>query len=232
MRLSESPASSDAVLAAHQVLRHQRPVRPRQHVIVQRVHLAERRAHLARLQLQAGGQRGERDVALFQIDAVLAEGDEEIGARVRIDNLLKPTSLSCISSDGVGRFAPYPAAPRKSPITLMSGFSAFADAAARAAQRDRLLRGRSGSLCPGGGAGDGAGAGVDGWAVIAAVSAACWPFIACNSASSDLMRSSIAFIRASSSAVSCAPSFAAIAHARTTTAAGEKRTITYSPVRL
>ena len=79
----------DAVFAAHQILGDQRPVDPGQHVVVQRVDLAEGRAHLADFELQSGGQRGEGDVALFQIDALLAEGEEEIGAGVGVDDFLE-----------------------------------------------------------------------------------------------------------------------------------------------
>ena len=89
MRLERKPRVVDSILAADQVLRYQRPVGPGQHVIVQRVHLAEGRAHLADLQMQSGGQGGERKIAFFQIHAVFAEADEEVGARIRIDHFLK-----------------------------------------------------------------------------------------------------------------------------------------------
>ena len=58
-------------------------------MIVQRVHLAERRAHFANLRQQPAGQFGQRQESLFQIDPFLAERDEEIGARVRIDDRLQ-----------------------------------------------------------------------------------------------------------------------------------------------
>src|SRR5205085_1639753 len=50
---------------------------------------AEGGTHLADLQLQAGWQRGERDEAFFEVDALFAEADEEIGARVRVDHFLE-----------------------------------------------------------------------------------------------------------------------------------------------
>ena len=53
------------------------------------VHLAERRAHLADLRQQSAGQRRERQEPFFDADALLAERDEEIGARVGIDNRLE-----------------------------------------------------------------------------------------------------------------------------------------------
>ena len=77
------------VLAAHQALRHQRTVNPREHVIVESIDLAERRAHLADLRHQTGGQRGESQIALFQVHAFFSKRKEEIGARVGVHNRLK-----------------------------------------------------------------------------------------------------------------------------------------------
>src|SRR5207302_9498778 len=77
------------VVARYQILVHQRPVGPRQYVVVQRVHFAEGGAHFAGPQLQPGGERGEGDVALFQIHTMLAEAEEEVGARVRVDHFLE-----------------------------------------------------------------------------------------------------------------------------------------------
>ena len=79
----------DAVFAADQVLRDQRAIRPRQDVIVERVDLAEGRAHLADLGQQAAGQLGEGDEPFLEVDAFLAERNEEIGARVRVDDRLE-----------------------------------------------------------------------------------------------------------------------------------------------
>ena len=59
----------------------------------------------------------------------------------------------------------------------------------------------------------------------AAVNAACWPFTSCNCASSDLIRSSIAFMRLSNSVVSCARSCPAKTHATTKMARGLKRSL-------
>ena len=58
-RATEMPGVVDAVFAADQVVDDERPIGPRQHVVVQRVDLAERRAHLADLRQQAAGQRRE-----------------------------------------------------------------------------------------------------------------------------------------------------------------------------
>ena len=79
----------DPFFSTKQVLGHQRPIGPRQHVRVQRVDLAERRPHLADAHQDAAGQRRKRDEALFEIDAFFAERDEEIGACVRIDDGLE-----------------------------------------------------------------------------------------------------------------------------------------------
>ena len=119
----------DAVLAAHQVLGDQRPVDPGQHVVVQRVDLAERGAHLADFELQSGGQRGEGDVSLFQIHALFAEGEEEIGARVGVDDFLEADfAFVHFERRACGVRRRMPAAPMKSPITLMSGLSTLAAA--------------------------------------------------------------------------------------------------------
>ena len=58
-------------------------------MIVQRVHLAEGGAHLAHSQLKASRQGGEGEEAFFQVDAVLAKADEEVGAGVGIQNGLE-----------------------------------------------------------------------------------------------------------------------------------------------
>ena len=68
---------------------HQRPVGPGQHVVVERVHLAERRAHLADLREQPARQGRERQESFFDVDALLAERDEEVGTRVGIDDGLE-----------------------------------------------------------------------------------------------------------------------------------------------
>ena len=99
-RDTEMPASAMPFFAAEQVLRHQRPVGPGQHVVVHRVDLAERAAHLADLGQQAAGQRGEGDEAFLDLHAFGPERQEEVGARVRIDDGLERGSASCISSDG------------------------------------------------------------------------------------------------------------------------------------
>ena len=84
-----NPRIVDSVLAADEIARHQRTIGPRQHVVVQRVHLAEGRAHLADLGQQAARQFRERQKSFLEIDARFPERDEEIGARVRIDDGLE-----------------------------------------------------------------------------------------------------------------------------------------------
>ena len=83
------PGVVDAVLAAHQVLGHERAVGPGHHVVVHLVDLAERRPHLPDLQQQVGGQRRERDEALLHADRVRREGQEEVGPRVRVHDGLE-----------------------------------------------------------------------------------------------------------------------------------------------
>ena len=80
---------ADAVFAAYQVVDHERTVGPGQNVIVERVHLAERRAHLANFCQQSSRQRRERDKPFLDIHALFSERNEEVGARVRIDDRLE-----------------------------------------------------------------------------------------------------------------------------------------------
>src|SRR3954471_1797622 len=91
-----------SVFASHKILRNQRTVHPRQHVIMQRVHLAESRAHLAAFCDKASRQRREGDKSFFQIDARFAKGYEEVTARFGMVDGFQPTSDSCISNVGVG----------------------------------------------------------------------------------------------------------------------------------
>ena len=79
----------DAILAAHQILGHQRTVGPGKHVIMQGVHFAEGGPHLSDAQLEASGYGGESDKALFEVDSLFPEADEEIGAGVGVKNRLK-----------------------------------------------------------------------------------------------------------------------------------------------
>ena len=58
-------------------------------MVVERVHLPECRAHLADLRQQAARELGKCQEALFEVDALFSERDEEVGARVRIDHRLK-----------------------------------------------------------------------------------------------------------------------------------------------
>ncbi len=63
----------DSVFASHQVVAYQRPINPRQHVIVLRVYLPESSAEFTYFRHQPRGQRRECNVALFQIDALLSK---------------------------------------------------------------------------------------------------------------------------------------------------------------
>src|SRR6266566_5097434 len=76
----------NAVLAADEIIGHQRPVDERQGVIVDGVDLAEFGAHLADFQEQSGGKGCEGDVTFLDVHTFLAERDKGIGARIGIDN--------------------------------------------------------------------------------------------------------------------------------------------------
>ena len=82
-------AVRQALFPTDEVLADERSIGSRDRVRVQRIDLAELRAELAGLQQQAGGQRRERDVALFELRPLRPGGDKEIGACVRIDDGLK-----------------------------------------------------------------------------------------------------------------------------------------------
>ena len=94
-RVREEPRDRDAgvrepLLAAHQVLRHERPIRPGQHVVVHACStLPKAASHLPDLQQEAAGQRGEGDEALLDLDALGAEGEEEVGAGVGVHDGLE-----------------------------------------------------------------------------------------------------------------------------------------------
>src|SRR2546425_13107365 len=79
----------DAIFAAHEVVDDQRPIRPRQDMIVKPVHLAERRAHLADLREQTAWQLRKGEEALLEVDTFLAKRNEEVRAGVRIDDRLE-----------------------------------------------------------------------------------------------------------------------------------------------
>ena len=79
----------DAIFAADEVQRDERPIGPRQHVVVHRVDLAERGAHLSDLCQQPARQRRQCGVAFLERDALLAKRQEEVGTGIRIDDGLK-----------------------------------------------------------------------------------------------------------------------------------------------
>src|SRR5712691_167472 len=79
----------DAVLAADQIIGDERPVDEGKGVIVNSVDLPEVGALLADLEQQASGERSKGDVCFFDVYAGFAEGEEGIGARIRIDDGLK-----------------------------------------------------------------------------------------------------------------------------------------------
>jgi hypothetical protein len=79
----------DTVFAANQVGRDKGTVSPGKHMIVQAIHLAESGPHLSGLYEEPAGNRRKREKAFFEIHAFLAEGEEEVGASIRIDNGLE-----------------------------------------------------------------------------------------------------------------------------------------------
>jgi hypothetical protein len=83
------PGVADAFLSVHEVLRDQWTIGPRKVVSVERVDLPECRPHLAGAHQQPSGKGRKRDEPLFQVHSLLAEGHEEIGPRVGIDDRLK-----------------------------------------------------------------------------------------------------------------------------------------------
>src|SRR5262245_8987001 len=83
------PRITDSFLAADEVVDHDWAIRPRQHVVVQRVHLAERRAHLADAHEQAAWNSWKSDEAFFQVYAFFTERQKKIGTRVGIDDRLE-----------------------------------------------------------------------------------------------------------------------------------------------
>src|SRR5262249_34278869 len=76
-------------LASHQVLGHQRAVDPWQDMVVKGIDFPKSRSHLSHLYLEPGWQGGERQVAFFQGDTLFSKSQEEIGARIRIDDFLE-----------------------------------------------------------------------------------------------------------------------------------------------
>ena len=112
-------------LAANEVVGHERTIDPRNLVRVRDVDFAERRAELADLREQAAGQRRKRDEPFFEIDPFLAEGQEEIGAGIRIDNRLQRHLRFRHLQDRIGIDLVFPAAPTKLPITATSGLKIF-----------------------------------------------------------------------------------------------------------
>src|SRR6266446_1323289 len=79
----------DSVLAAYEIVGHQRPVNERQRVIMDGIDLAKFGSHLADFQKEPRRERSKGDVAFLDIYARFAEGNESIGARIWIDNGLQ-----------------------------------------------------------------------------------------------------------------------------------------------
>ena len=135
---------ADAFFAANQVVDDERAIGPRQHVRVQRVDLAERRAHLAGLELDRSPGSSVSVAKPSSSSTPSSPNARKKSARAYGSTIAwNETSDSGISSAGDGLISLWPAAPRKLPITAMSGLKYFApDAAAAVRGSDRLRRGR------------------------------------------------------------------------------------------
>src|SRR6476646_7365224 len=68
------PRIIDSVLTSDQIVGNNRPIRPRQHMVMQCVDLSERRAHFSDPDEQATRHCRERDIALFEVYTLLTEG--------------------------------------------------------------------------------------------------------------------------------------------------------------
>src|SRR5215831_4525677 len=77
------------VLTAYQVCCNERTIGPGQHVIVEAVDFTECGAHLSGLHQETAWNRRKREVALLEIDALLAKRNKEVGTSVWIDNSLE-----------------------------------------------------------------------------------------------------------------------------------------------
>src|SRR5437016_2562240 len=79
----------NAVFTAHEVIRHDGTIGPRQHMIVKGVDLAKSGTHLACSHEQTTGDRRECQITFLEGDTLFAEGEKEVGAGVWIDNRLE-----------------------------------------------------------------------------------------------------------------------------------------------
>ncbi len=77
------------LFAADEIARHERTIGGRHQVRVERVHFPELRTELAGLEQQVLRQRREGDEPFFDFETFGARGQEEIRARVRIDDRLE-----------------------------------------------------------------------------------------------------------------------------------------------
>ena len=83
------------------------------------------------------GSAGERHEPFLEIDAFLAKRQEEIGARVRVDDRLERRFGLAHLERVLGCTAFVPAAPRKLPMTAMSGIEDLRRRRGRAVHRKR-----------------------------------------------------------------------------------------------
>jgi hypothetical protein len=88
---------------------------------VQRVDLAELRLELSGLDDEVPREVEERDVALLDVDALVREGEEQVRARVRVDDRLERDLRLLELERLVGTTGLCPAVARKLPMTAIAG---------------------------------------------------------------------------------------------------------------
>src|SRR5690349_25032574 len=76
----------ETIFATDQIVVHERAIDPGQHVVVHRVYLPKGASEFTHLGHKPGWQRRQCYVSLLQIHAFFSEGQEEVSARVWVDN--------------------------------------------------------------------------------------------------------------------------------------------------
>src|ERR1700736_1868795 len=76
----------DSIFAAQQIHGRKRPVNVIQRMVVNGIHLAEGSTHFAHSSDESFGQRGECDVTLFYVHALLAEREKKVATSVRVND--------------------------------------------------------------------------------------------------------------------------------------------------
>ena len=113
---------------------------------VQRIGLANLLLQLSDLREQPPRERRKREETFFDLDTFGRERQEEIGPRVRVDDRLEACLGLAHLEDRPGFSSFFPTAPRKLPITAMSGLKIFDIAVVPPYTGNASLR----PACPGG----------------------------------------------------------------------------------